>query len=1070
MRASPSFLFLLLGFLCAGGIFGQSPNATINGLVLDPDAKAVPGAEIIVISDVTGIKYLTTTNGEGIYTLPSIPPGEYRIQVSKVGFKTIVRPDVILNVQDALSINFTLPLGAVSVTVTVESGAPLINTQSATVSTVVDRQFAENLPLNGRSFQSLIYMTPGVVPTASTFADGGQFSVNGQRPVSNYWTVDGVSANVGVGVSVIGTPGNGLSGALGSFTAQGGTNGLVSVDAMQEFRIQTSTYAPEFGRTPGGQISIATRSGTNQLHATVFDYFRNEALDANDWFADSVGLAKPAERQNDFGGTLGGPLRLPHVYNGKDRTFFFFSYEGLRLRLPQVALTDVPDLAARQAAIPAMQPFFNAFPLPNGRDDLATGIAQLNASYADQSTLDAYSLRLDHHFSDRINVFGRYNDSRSKAVQRGALASLNTVSPTEISLDTATVGSSWFLTTRSVNDLRFNYTRSQAYSYLYSDTFGGAVPLSTLPFPAPFTATDGLFQLGINSLSHGFLDVGINGKQVQHQINIIDTVSIQKASHALKFGVDFRRLSPVVSNRLYSQDATFNDVPSTEQGSLSFSFLTAGHSTSLLFRNLGSFAQDTWKLSRRLTLTYGLRWDLDFAPSTLSGPSLPAVTGYDLHDLSNLALAPAGTPVFKTTYGDVAPRVGVAYELKSGSQWQTVLRGGFGTFYDLVSSEVGNVNFQLQYPFGATAFNVGGTFPLSPVVAAPPPITQDHIGILAFDPRLKMPYTLEWNLSLEQAITNQQTVSLSYIGAAGRRLLQTADVLNPNATFFDARLIGNSASSDYNALQIQFQRRLSSGLQALASYTFSHSIDTASASSYGNGSNLLIGGNTNRGASDFDIRHAVTAGVTYELPVRKLNRLANAVLDHWSIETILQARSAPPVDIFNGNFSAIFKNQSNVRPDVVSGIPLYLYGAQYPGGKILNNIPGAVPGGCPDGSASVGPYCPPPLDPNGNALRQGNLGRNVLRGFGATQWDFAVHRDFPLREKMKAQLRAEMFNIVNHPNFGPPVNDLSNTTQFGYATQMLGRSLDQNVGGGSFSSLYQIGGPRSVQFALKLTF
>ena len=257
--------------------------------------------------------------------------------------------------------------------VTVEGGAPLIDTQDATVSTVVDRQFAENLPLNGRSFQSLIQLTPGVVLTPSNSYDDGQFSVNGQRGTSNYWTVDGVSANFGVGVSSVGTAGNSLGGSIGSFSVQGGTNSLVSVDAMQEFRIQTSTYAPEFGRTPGAQISIVTRSGTNQFHGTAFDYFRNTVLDANDWFADKAGLAKAQEQQNDFGGTFSGP-----IVNGK--TFFFFSYEGLRLKLPQTALTTVPDLAARQAAIPALQPYLNAFPLPNGTDNPATGIAQFNAS------------------------------------------------------------------------------------------------------------------------------------------------------------------------------------------------------------------------------------------------------------------------------------------------------------------------------------------------------------------------------------------------------------------------------------------------------------------------------------------------------------------------------------------------------------------------------------------------------------------------------------------------------------------------------------------------------------------
>src|SRR5216683_1695493 len=231
---------------------GQSPNGNINGLVLDPSNRVVVGAEIIAVNDVTAVQFATKSNDEGIYVLPSLPPGPYRLQVSKVGFKTIIKPDIVLNVQDALSINFTLPIGALLETLTVEGGAPLVNTESATVSTVVDRQFAENLPMNGRSFQTLIQLTPGVVLTTSNPSDSGQFSVNGQRASSNYWMVDGVSANIGVGVNLSTSPGNGLSGSLGSFSALGGTNSLVSVDAMQEFRIQTSTYAPEFGRAPGG--------------------------------------------------------------------------------------------------------------------------------------------------------------------------------------------------------------------------------------------------------------------------------------------------------------------------------------------------------------------------------------------------------------------------------------------------------------------------------------------------------------------------------------------------------------------------------------------------------------------------------------------------------------------------------------------------------------------------------------------------------------------------------------------------------------------------------------------------
>jgi len=388
MRVPRSIFLFACILLFALPVAAQSPNGNVNGLVLDPSSRVIVGAEIVAVNDVTGVKYITKTNDEGIYVLPNLPPGPYRLQVSKVGFKTIIKPDIVLNVQDALSLNFTLPIGATLETVTVEGGAPLVNTENATVSTVVDRQFAENLPMNGRSFQTLIELTPGVVLTSNNGgSDNGQFSVNGQRAASNYWMLDGVSANIGTSASF---GGNGVGGALGSFSALGGTNSLVSVDALQEFRIQTSTYAPEYGRTPGGQISIVTRSGTNLFHGTAFDYLRNDVFDANNWFngyTNNPPLPKAEERQNDFGGTFSGPIL-------RDRTFFFFSYEGLRLRLPQTALTEVPDVAARQNAIPAMQPYLDAFPLPspNGSDDPSTGIAQFNASYSNSASLDAYSI------------------------------------------------------------------------------------------------------------------------------------------------------------------------------------------------------------------------------------------------------------------------------------------------------------------------------------------------------------------------------------------------------------------------------------------------------------------------------------------------------------------------------------------------------------------------------------------------------------------------------------------------------------------------------------------------------
>ena len=1080
MRLYRVVFLVLLSLLVIAPIDGQSPNGTISGLVVDSSGAAVVGAEILIANDATGVQYPAKTNGDGLYLVPNLPPGTYRLQISKVGFKTLIKPDITLNVQDALAINFTLPIGAVSEIVTVTSGTSLVNTENAAVSTVVDRQFAENLPMNGRSFQTLIQLTPGVVLTSTNNLDSGQFSVNGQRATSNYWMLDGVSANIGVGASNF--PGAGLAGSLGSFSALGGTNSLVSVDAMQEFRIQTSTYAPEFGRTPGGQISIVTRSGTNKFHGTAFDFVRNDIFDANNWFNTSVtpALPKAEERQNDFGGTFGGPLV-------QDRTFFFFSYEGLRLRLPQTELTTVPDdatvsggLNTRGNAIPAMQPFLNAYPLPNGPEVFApctpaadpscppsgqkpSGAAQFNASFSNKASLDAYSLRLDHRLNDKLALFGRYNYSPSSIIPRGG-GPLSTLVPTDVDTQTGTLGTTWAVSGTTNNDFRFNYSRTESKSSYSLDNFGGAVPLASPPYPGTFSNENALFFFDIASLSHGFLREGSNARNLQRQINIIDNLSRQKGKHSLKFGADYRRLSPIYQPELYQQFVFFFSLSSAASGKPFFDSVTSNNHATLLFRNLGLFTQDTWRIIPRFTLTYGLRWDVDFVPSSLSGPALPAVTGFDLKDLARLALAPAGTPPFRTRYGNIAPRLGGAYQISQNPVWGTVLRGGFGVFYDLATTETGNLVIQ-GYPFSAVKQGVGGTFPLDSGAAAPPPITPASLssGTLGtFDPQLRLPYTLEWNVSLEQSLGKEQVVSASYVGSAGRRLIQSAFVYSPNSTFGSVDLVGNTATSDYHALQLQFQRRLLNGLQALASYTLSHAIDTGSAGSYANGSNALVpeaNSNQNRGSSDFDIRNTFSAGITYEVPVRRINALINPIVRDWSLQNVIQARSAPPVNVWSSSygFGRLSNAVAQVRPDVVPGVPFYIYEAQNPGGKAIN--PAA--------------FISPPLDPNsGTPLRQGNLGRNALRGFGASQWDLLVHRLFPIHESLKLQFRAEMFNVLNHPNFGSPVADLGNSAQFGKATQMLGQSLAGagNLGAGALDPLYQIGGPRSIQLALKLMF
>jgi hypothetical protein len=423
--------------------------------------------------------------------------------------------------------------------------------------------------------------------------------------------------------------------------------------------------------------------------------------------------------------------------------------------------------------------------------------------------------------------------------------------------------------------------------------------------------------------------------------------------------------------------------------------------------------------------------------------------------------------LYDTTYGNLAPRMGLAYQLVEGKSWNSVVRGGFGIFYDLGYGSLGGVSS--YFPFSAQT-NVassqcpsgvtGVCFPLSVQNSAPPPITTDLPVNTMFvaDPHLKLPRTYEWNVSFEQSLGSSQSLSLSYVGAVGRDLLRNTNLFLPNPNFEFIGVTTNSATSDYHAMQIKFERRLSQGLQALTSYTWSHSIDIASTDAFANYLNTpssLASPNIDRGNSDFDIRHAFTAGVTYSLPSPAWNAIAHSALGGWSVDGFIFARTAPPVNVLSG---IVFADGIAMypRPNIVPGIPFYLYGAQYPGGKALNNTPNEGGPGC------RGPFCPP-------ASGQGNFRRNVLRAFGASQADLAFQRQFHLTERMLLRFRGEFFNIFNHPNFGPQDNNITDSL-FGLSTATLASSLGSGGPNGGFNPLYQIGGPRSIQLALKLQF
>lgn len=1055
-------------FLGAPGI-GQTDSGTVSGRVVDPSGLSIAGAEVHLV-DIDRENVLTTfTNKSGLYTFQAVRPGRYRMEVLAKNFKAVNVTGLIVNTQANLEQNFALSVGSFSESITVEAKATEVSTS---VSTVVDRQFVENLPLNGRSFQSLIQLTPGVVVTPTSDTDAGQFSVNGQRASANYFMVDGVSANIGASSNRLST--QNASGAIPGFSVLGGTNNLVSVDALQEFRIQTSTYAPEFGRTPGAQVSIETRSGTNQFHGALFDYLRNDVLDASDWFNGTTNppLKKSQERQNDFGGVLGGPLF-------KSKTFFFFSYEGEILRLPRTSIAKVPSTAVRQDpnTPAAVLPLLNAFPLPNqtaSAADLADGLAPFAASFSDRASLNATSIRIDHQLADHWLIFGRYNYSPSELTSRGdgITQSVNQLSRFTVNTQTLTLGSIWSAKSNITNDLRFNYSRNRATANDSLDGFGGAVvPPDSFFIPAPFSSKTSAGTFSINSAS--VVRIGPQGNSLQRQINLVESLSIQKGSHAFKFGVDYRRLSPTVgAGPQYSDNTTFFTVPSVIAAQPAFSVVTVSNPVNVRFQNLGAYVQDTWKVSNRLALTYGVRWDVDFAPYTIDAPDFLAFTNTRNPDA--IALAPPGAPLFHTRYANFAPRIGASYVLSPKAKRETILRGGFGVFYDLATQQVTDTFATLpSFPFGGTKFCTAfspacllTTFPLPATVLQPPAIAFNNTSeVLGVDPALRLPHTLQWNLALEQSLGDKQAVSLTYVGTIARNLIQQELLIDPNNTTVPLfGLIGNHAKSDYHALQAQYRRQMSQGLQVLASYTWSHSIDDASSSNNGIGNAFArdLNREFNRGPSDFDVRHSYSAGVTYDFPSAKGNAILRTITRGWASDNMIQGRTATPVDVSDGNVSSILGLSSlSIRPDIVPGQPVYLTGSAC----------GASTGNCPGGKAlNPKAFVDPPTDPiTLSPLREGDLGRNALRGFGVFQWDTAVRRVFAIRESLRLEFRAEFFNVLNHPNFANPDGNLASPV-FGLSTSMLNRGLSPSQSSGGFNPLYQIGGPRSGQLALKLNF
>ncbi|HSY64889.1 MAG TPA: TonB-dependent receptor, partial [Terriglobales bacterium] len=689
--------------------------------------------------------------------------------------------------------------------------------------------------------------------------------------------------------------------------------------------------------------------------------------------------------------------------------------------------------------------------------------ANLTVAYSNPSTLDATSIRIDHNLTRRLTLFARYNHAPSD----GATRFWEELGSDHADNDTITVGATAVLAPTKVNDFRVNWSRNTGTYINALTNFHGAVvpPISVLfPQSSPFRPDKGQAVFFLPN-GNGDMEVreGALYSNVQRQFNLVDTFAWAIGVHQLKFGIDYRRLTP--TDKESTGYALFPSAyAELVAGTVDSVLLDAADPLSVTVDNYSLFAQDTWRTTNRLTLTYGLRWEINTPPvSTTSGRPLYVLKG--IFDSNPLALVPGD--LWRTRFGNFAPRIGAAYQLTP----KTVVRGGFGVFYDLGYGNVGD-SFRF-FPYDREKFlSTPLPFDLSNPAFQPPPfsttIDASVLKLSAVDPNLRLPFVLQWNAAIQRELGANQTLTATYVGAAGRRLLRQDIIAPPLLVSLgqqaDVQLTRNGGYSHYNALQIQFQRRMSHGLQALVSYNFSKSSDLDSTDENG-----LKAGSVSDivlpplSPSDFDIRNSIAGAVSYEVPTPSWGRTSNAILKGWAVDGLVRAMTAPPINVFIEGFSPVFGGVYTTQADVVPGQQFWISDSTQPSGRALN--PAA--------------FSAPPVG------QRGDFPRNGLRSpYSIDQTDLALRRRFNLTERIKLDVRAEYFNVFNHPMFGIPGSQCNPSgfwgIQGGTAITSFGKvcpgTSTTNIDGGANpsppgqSALYAVGGPRSAQFTLKMIF
>jgi hypothetical protein len=1035
-------------------IAAQTHRASLRGTVYDPNKAAISGAAVTVTSTATGDVRTTTTDSKGQFAIASLPAGEYEVKVEAQAFRAHTEKlELFVNQDQRLDVD--LLVGGTAYIVELPY-TPLLKQDSASLGNVIENRQITGLPLDGRNFYELSLLVPGAVPPAPGSSGSARgdfsFSVNGAREDANNFLLDGVY-NVDPKLNTFGV--------------------RPSVDAIREFEMLTSTYDASFGRNPGAQVNVILNSGSNDFHGSVFEFHRNAALDARNFFAPAS-EPKPKYIRNQFGGAIGGPII-------RDRTFFFADYEGTRSREGITRITNVPTALERAGNFsqsffgvptnpftgmpfdngiipdffinPVGRAIANLYPLPNRNVPFQNFVS----SPVLRDDNDSFDARIDHHLNSRAELAFRYSFGDRDLFEPFTGSSFSVIpgfgDTVKRRSQNGMAALTLVLTPNLINESRVAFSRVAASVTQEASVLNSQVGLPTV---SPRERDLGLSFITIT----GFSPLGDEGNNPQDSVTnvyqFLNNSSYVRGNHLFKFGADLRfsqqNAFRDVESRGRLQFSPFGQITGNALGDLliGFPFLTSvarvDNPQQIRTESYNFFINDSYRVTPRLTINGGLRYEYN-------SPPVDAQDRATIYDVATRSLVPVGTngiprSGFDADKNNFAPRVGFAWTL--GDDEKTVLRGGYGVYYDqspLAPSEALYFNspfFDNNIFFSLPGLPLTLNNPFPSFFPFPLPDSA-----LAIQRDLRTGYMQHWNFNVERELWRASVLEVAYVGSKGTKLLTARDINQPQPSvlppglpivprpdprFDDIDLLESRANSNYNALQVRFQQRLTRGFSALATYPWSKSIDDASNffSSAGdpnfpqNSYNVAA----ERGRSNFDVSHRLSVSYSYELPFKHADGLAGKLVNGWETFGIVTLQTGRPFtvallsDIDNsGTGRSILGFGANDRPNLVGNPDL----SNPTTSQWFNTAAFAFP--------AAGTF--------------GNAGRNILEGPGFESVNVSLVKNTHFSERVNLQFRAEAFNLFNHPNFNLPDNFLGSPT---------------------FGRITSARDPRHIQFGLKLLF